>query len=128
MCRKWGTGWATHGRASRAGGACTCTAHLCLNSPPPPGDLYGLLQKRKGAPLPEDTILDWFVQLCLSLKHVHDRKILHRWGGRPRCAPHLPVRSSYVLLPGSGTLLAWMEPCGQGQPCLVPTAHVAAAR
>ncbi|KAF5839493.1 kinase-like domain-containing protein [Dunaliella salina] len=42
------------------------------------GDLYGLLQKRRGVPLPEDTILDWFVQLCLSLKHVHDRKILHR--------------------------------------------------
>ena len=23
-------------------------------------------------------ILNWFVQLCLALKHVHDRKILHR--------------------------------------------------
>ena len=23
-------------------------------------------------------ILDWFVQLCLALKHVHDRKCLHR--------------------------------------------------
>lgn len=23
-------------------------------------------------------ILDWFVQICLALKHVHDRKILHR--------------------------------------------------
>uniref|UniRef100_A0A8D2ALD2 non-specific serine/threonine protein kinase n=1 Tax=Sciurus vulgaris TaxID=55149 RepID=A0A8D2ALD2_SCIVU len=26
----------------------------------------------------EDQILDWFVQICLALKHVHDRKILHR--------------------------------------------------
>lgn len=23
-------------------------------------------------------ILDWFVQICLALKHLHDRKILHR--------------------------------------------------
>ena len=23
-------------------------------------------------------ILSWFVQICLGLKHVHDRKILHR--------------------------------------------------
>ncbi len=23
-------------------------------------------------------ILNWFVQICLGLKHVHDRKILHR--------------------------------------------------
>ncbi|WIA14899.1 hypothetical protein OEZ85_001614 [Tetradesmus obliquus] len=42
------------------------------------GDLYSILQKRKGQLLPEDTVLDWFVQICLGLKHVHDRKILHR--------------------------------------------------
>lgn len=42
------------------------------------GDLNTILEKRRGAPLPEDTLLDWFVQLCLALKHVHDRKILHR--------------------------------------------------
>jgi serine/threonine protein kinase len=23
-------------------------------------------------------VLDWLVQICLGLKHVHDRKILHR--------------------------------------------------
>lgn len=23
-------------------------------------------------------ILDWFVQICLAIKHIHDRKILHR--------------------------------------------------
>ncbi|XP_022786792.1 serine/threonine-protein kinase Nek5-like [Stylophora pistillata] len=28
--------------------------------------------------LPEDQVLDYFVQICLGLKHVHDRKILHR--------------------------------------------------
>lgn len=26
----------------------------------------------------EEQILDWFTQICLGLKHVHDRKILHR--------------------------------------------------
>lgn len=26
----------------------------------------------------ENQILDWFVQTCLALKYVHDRKILHR--------------------------------------------------
>ena len=23
-------------------------------------------------------VLDWFVQICLAMKHIHDRKILHR--------------------------------------------------
>lgn len=26
----------------------------------------------------EDQVLNWFTQICLALKHVHDRKILHR--------------------------------------------------
>ncbi|OHT12105.1 hypothetical protein TRFO_03729 [Tritrichomonas foetus] len=26
----------------------------------------------------EEKILNWFVQICLALKHIHDRKILHR--------------------------------------------------
>jgi NIMA (never in mitosis gene a)-related kinase 1/4/5 len=42
------------------------------------GDLHTVLQRRRGTPLPEDTILDWFVQICLALKHIHDRKVLHR--------------------------------------------------
>lgn len=42
------------------------------------GDLYSLLQKRRGQQLSEETIIDWLVQMCLGLKHVHDRKILHR--------------------------------------------------
>ena len=29
-------------------------------------------------PFEEEQILDWFVQLCLAVKHCHDRKILHR--------------------------------------------------
>ena len=44
------------------------------------GDLCDYLQKRKLSkkPLSEDEILTFFVQLCLGLKHMHDRKILLR--------------------------------------------------
>lgn len=37
------------------------------------------MAKRNFVPVPEDTVLDWFVQICLGLKHVHDRQILHRY-------------------------------------------------
>jgi len=42
------------------------------------GDLHALL-KAQGMPklLSEDQVLDYFVQLCLAMKHVHDRKALH---------------------------------------------------
>ena len=26
----------------------------------------------------EDQVLDWFTQICLAIKHTHDKKILHR--------------------------------------------------
>jgi len=44
------------------------------------GDLYTKIakQKEKGQLFSERQILDWFVQMALALKHVHDRKILHR--------------------------------------------------
>ena len=42
------------------------------------GDMGAIVARRRGALLPEDTILDWFVQICLAIKHIHDRKILHR--------------------------------------------------
>lgn len=42
------------------------------------GDLYSKIRSRNGIFFPEDQILDWFVQICLAVKHVHDRKILHR--------------------------------------------------
>eukprot|EP00935_MAST-01C_sp_MAST-1C-sp1_P000030 g30.t1 len=42
------------------------------------GDLRQRLQSQRNSPLPEKQVLDWFVQICLALKHVHDRKILHR--------------------------------------------------
>jgi NIMA (never in mitosis gene a)-related kinase len=42
------------------------------------GDLANKLTARRGQLLPEQQVVDWFVQLCLAMKHVHDRKILHR--------------------------------------------------
>jgi NIMA (never in mitosis gene a)-related kinase len=42
------------------------------------GDLANLLKEQGTRHLPEDQVLDYFVQLCLAMKHVHDRKVLHR--------------------------------------------------
>lgn len=45
------------------------------------GDLYTKInnQKKIGKVCySEDQILDWFVQMALAIKHIHDRKILHR--------------------------------------------------
>ncbi|KAG3264896.1 hypothetical protein H1C71_001240 [Ictidomys tridecemlineatus] len=42
------------------------------------GDLFKRINADKGILFQEDQILDWFVRICLALKHVHDRKILHR--------------------------------------------------
>ena len=42
------------------------------------GDLHHMLGAQQGRLLPEGQVLDYFVQLCLAMKHVHDRKVLHR--------------------------------------------------
>ena len=42
------------------------------------GDLHRLLKEQGTRLLAEETVLDYFVQLCLAMKHVHDRKVLHR--------------------------------------------------
>ena len=44
------------------------------------GDMYGKIAKQKtaGRGFSEGQILDWFVQICLAMKHIHDRRILHR--------------------------------------------------
>ena len=41
------------------------------------GDLNQRI-KEAAAPFNEDRILSWFTQICLAMKHIHDRKILHR--------------------------------------------------
>lgn len=44
------------------------------------GDLNKLikLQQKEKSYFPEDKILDWFCQICLAVKHLHDKKVLHR--------------------------------------------------
>ncbi|XP_077584748.1 serine/threonine-protein kinase Nek5 [Stigmatopora nigra] len=42
------------------------------------GDLMMKINRQKGVFFTEQQILAWFVQICLGLKHIHDRKILHR--------------------------------------------------
>ncbi|XP_010805980.1 serine/threonine-protein kinase Nek1 isoform X4 [Bos indicus x Bos taurus] len=57
------------------------------------GDLFKRINAQKGVLFQEDQILDWFVQICLALKHVHDRKILHR-----------DIKSQNIFLTRDGTI------------------------
>jgi len=42
------------------------------------GDVHQRIKQQSGVLLPERTILEWFTQICFALKHVHERKVLHR--------------------------------------------------
>lgn len=42
------------------------------------GDLAQKVKEQKGRSFSEAQILDWFTQICLGMKHIHDRKIIHR--------------------------------------------------
>ncbi|XP_075598018.1 serine/threonine-protein kinase Nek5 isoform X1 [Balearica regulorum gibbericeps] len=42
------------------------------------GDLMKRINMQHGVLFHEDQILSWFVQISLGLKHIHDKKILHR--------------------------------------------------
>lgn len=42
------------------------------------GDLQQKCKDQRGKPFAEAQILDWFTQICLGMKHIHDRKIIHR--------------------------------------------------
>ncbi|KFU97044.1 Serine/threonine-protein kinase Nek3, partial [Pterocles gutturalis] len=42
------------------------------------GDLMQKIKQQRGKLFPEDTILHWFVQMCLGVKHIHDKRVLHR--------------------------------------------------
>ena len=46
----------------------------------------------------EDMVLDWFVQICLALKHAHDRKVVHRDPCTPTPHPY-PYPSSLTVTP-----------------------------
>ncbi|KAK3100216.1 hypothetical protein FSP39_016451 [Pinctada imbricata] len=55
------------------------------------GDLYSKINSQRGMLFPEEQVLDWFVQICLAIKHIHDRKILHR-----------DIKSQNIFLTGAG--------------------------
>ncbi|XP_068175055.1 serine/threonine-protein kinase Nek1 isoform X2 [Antennarius striatus] len=57
------------------------------------GDLFKKINSQKGILFSEEQILDWFVQICLALKHVHDRRILHR-----------DIKSQNIFLTKNGTV------------------------
>ncbi|XP_069496122.1 serine/threonine-protein kinase Nek3 isoform X8 [Ambystoma mexicanum] len=42
------------------------------------GDLLQAIKQQKGNRFPEHMILQWFVQLCRGVKHIHDKRVLHR--------------------------------------------------
>ena len=42
------------------------------------GDLQQKCKDQRGKSFAEAQILDWFTQICLGMKHIHDRKIIHR--------------------------------------------------
>ena len=42
------------------------------------GDLQNRIKEQRGRPFSEAQILDWFTQICLGMKHIHDRKVIHR--------------------------------------------------
>ncbi|NWY59858.1 NEK3 kinase, partial [Chionis minor] len=55
------------------------------------GDLMQKIKHQGGTLFPEDTILHWFVQMCLGVKHIHDKRVLHR-----------DIKSKNVFLTQSG--------------------------
>lgn len=57
------------------------------------GDLYARINSQRGMAFSETKVLEWFVQICLALKHVHDRKILHR-----------DIKTSNIFLTKSGAI------------------------
>ncbi|CAE8636297.1 unnamed protein product, partial [Polarella glacialis] len=61
------------------------------------GDLYRVInrQKRHGRLLAETLVLRWFTQISLALKHMHDRRILHR---------DLKTQNIFLSGPGEGSV------------------------
>ncbi|XP_052607754.1 serine/threonine-protein kinase Nek3 isoform X5 [Peromyscus californicus insignis] len=55
------------------------------------GDLMQKIKQQKGKLLPEDTILNWFIQICLGVNHIHKKRVLHR-----------DIKSKNVFLTQSG--------------------------
>ena len=67
------------------------------------GDMEELIKKQNGKPFPEDLVVDWLIQMCLSLKHIHDRKILHR-----------DIKSSNIFLTKDNQIKVFSRTCLYG--------------
>nr|XP_006123320.1 serine/threonine-protein kinase Nek5-like [Pelodiscus sinensis] len=57
------------------------------------GDLMRRINMQHGVLFDEDQILSWFVQISLGLKHIHDRKVLHR-----------DIKAQNILLSNNGMI------------------------
>ncbi|XP_072858512.2 serine/threonine-protein kinase Nek3 isoform X1 [Pogona vitticeps] len=42
------------------------------------GDLMGKIIQQRGTFFPEEMILNWFAQICLGVKYIHEKRVLHR--------------------------------------------------
>ncbi|KAL4647728.1 serine/threonine-protein kinase Nek3 [Arapaima gigas] len=42
------------------------------------GDLLQRIKRQKNTPFTKDVILNWFGQMCLGTKYIHDQRVLHR--------------------------------------------------
>ncbi|XP_060095935.1 serine/threonine-protein kinase Nek4 isoform X2 [Heteronotia binoei] len=42
------------------------------------GDLYHKLKEQKGKLLPENQVVEWFIQIAMALQYLHEKRILHR--------------------------------------------------
>lgn len=78
-----------------------CPPITCLHIVMGYADEGDLLQKIKeqqqhlqGKLFQEDQIINWFTQICLAIKHIHDRKILHR-----------DIKSQNIFLTKTGRIL-----------------------
>ncbi|KAG7277698.1 hypothetical protein CRUP_024518 [Coryphaenoides rupestris] len=56
------------------------------------GDLMKRINGQRGVPFTEEQVVNWFLQVCLGLKHIHDRKVLHR-----------DIKAQNIFLTGGGT-------------------------
>ncbi|XP_053313734.1 serine/threonine-protein kinase Nek3 isoform X2 [Spea bombifrons] len=57
------------------------------------GDLLEAIKRQRGKLLPEKTVLHWFVQMCLAVQHIHEKRVLHR-----------DIKSKNIFLTQKGTI------------------------